>query len=67
MKKYRALVTFTGDITKSKGEIFSLDIKQAFPLIKARFIEEVKEKPLEKVEIEVEDKWDNNRLFNRIL
>lgn len=56
MKKYRALVTFTGDITKSKGEIFSLDIKQAFPLMKAGFIEEVKEKPLEKVEIKVEDK-----------
>ncbi len=50
MKLYKALVTFTGEITKAKGEVFSVPVEHIEPLLKGGFIEEVKEAtPQEKV------------------
>ena len=59
MKLYKALVTLTGEITKAKGEVFSVPLEHIEPLLKGGFIKEVKEEtPQEKV-TENEDKWNN--------
>lgn len=53
--KYKALVTFTGNITKKKGDIFDLKDKEvAKDLLEARFIEKAKNIDLDKEET-VED------------
>ena len=41
--KYRALVSFSGKITKTKGDIFELSNKEVIKdLLDAKFIEKVK-------------------------
>jgi hypothetical protein len=53
--KYKALVTFTGNITKKKGDIFDLKDKEvAKDLLEAGFIEKAKNIDLDKEET-VED------------
>lgn len=53
--KYKALVTFTGNITKKKGDIFDLKDKEvAKDLLEAGFIEKAKSIDLDKEET-VED------------
>ena len=57
--KYRALVTFSGRITKAKDEIFEISDKELVAdLLNAKFIEKISEKQvnLDKEEIENEDK-----------
>ena len=56
MKLYKALVTFTGEITKAKGEVFSVPVEHIEPLLKGGFIEEVKEATLQEKVIGNEDK-----------
>ena len=49
--KYKALVTFTGNITKKKGDIFDLKDKEvAKDLLEAGFIEKAKNIDLDKEE-----------------
>ena len=53
--KYKALVTFTGNITKKKGDIFDLKDKEvAKDLLEAGFSEKAKNIDLDKEET-VED------------
>ena len=57
--KYRALVTFSGRITKAKDEIFEISDKELVAdLLNSKFIEKISEKQvnLDKEEIENEDK-----------
>ena len=68
--KYRALVTFSGRITKAKDEIFEISDKELVAdLLNAKFIEKISEKQvnLDKEEIENEDKWCSWFIDNKTL